>query len=735
MNTKMEPSFAIQQRAQELRETLEHHIWRYHVLDNPEISDAQYDVLYRELVQLEREYPSLVVATSPTQRVGGAVVDYLPKRMHSQRMYSLDNALSLTEWDEFVTRTLRLLPGTRAEDLEFWLEPKMDGLAMELVYENGELAYALTRGDGEIGEVVTENMRTVKNIPLRLRGTHIPALLEVRGEVVITKKDFAALNDRQESLGQKKFANPRNAAAGSVRQLDSSVAASRPLRFIAYGIGEVRWKGEYTAPWQTQQEVMLGVETFGFSLSQGATLCKGQKACATWFENLAEVRHTFPYELDGGVAKINNLATQHKLDFTARAPRFAIAFKFAALQATTKLLDIQVGVGRTGAVTPVAILEPVYVGGVTVSRASLHNADEIVTKDLRVGDTVVVQRAGDVIPEVVEPVLAERAEDSVAYVFPTHCPMCQSTLHRHEGEVAWRCVNRNCPAVLKESIKYFVSKSGFDIKGVGEKWIEMLIEQGLVSTPADLFTLTEQQLLGLDRMGEKLAQNFVDAFAEAKHRVTLPRLICALGIRHVGEQTAKALAKKFGSMQGLANATEAQLLQVSDVGPEVVAAIDDFFSEPGNKQLLLTLEQLGINPVMAAPAKKTPARVAPPAASMGQPAANNKQPSLFDMLPITTAQKPLLQATHEAVITETEAVDAEGVFAGKTILFTGSLQQFSRSEAQRLAEDAGADVVSGVSKKLDYLVVGEAPGSKLEKAQKLGVQVLSEEEFMGMIGK
>jgi len=698
-------------RAAELRKLLEYHGWRYYVQDDPEISDPEYDALFRELLLLESTYPSLKTPDSPTMRVGGAVLDALPTRAHSLRMYSLDNVFTMEEWHDFVQKLLRLLPDSYADNLSFWVEPKMDGLAMELIYEDGVLAYALTRGDGEVGEEVTAGMRTVRNIPLRLReGTdRIPSLLEVRGEVVMTKKDFAALNARQAAKGAKPFANPRNAAAGSVRQLDSSITAERPLRFLAYGVGRTVWPTEHI-PWQTQQESMLGVRDLGFSIAPHAALCDSVTAVENWYHTLAAMRESFPFELDGAVAKLNSLALQEKLGFTARAPRFAVAIKFAAMQAVTRLEDIQIQVGRTGVLTPVAILSPVSVGGVVVARATLHNEDEIKAKDVRIGDTVLVQRAGDVIPEVIGPLPEKRDGSEKEFVFPTLCPECGSRVHREPGEAAWRCVNRACPAVIRESIKHFVSKAGLDIQGIGGRWVEQLIDLGLVKTPADLFRLREETLRDLDRMGEKSAANFVQALDEAKRTATLPRFISALGIRHVGEQTAKGLARAFGSIDAISEATEEQLCRVPDVGPEVAAAIDDFFAEPGNRRLLEELRELGIWPVMekkTTAAAKTPGTISP------------------------TSQNSLLSLLGGPGESSTPASPAAPL-QGKTVLFTGSLSM-SRGEAKRLAEEAGADVVSGVSRKLDYLVVGEEPGSKLDKAHALGIRVLDEQEFLRLL--
>ena len=725
MENQKEPTAAQKARAQELHTVLEHHIWRYHVLDSPEITDAQYDALFQELKALEESFPSLRTATSPTQRVGGAVLGELSSMRHTLPMYSLDNLFAPADWNDFVARLQRLMPAVPPAAMDFWLEPKMDGLAMELVYEQGQLVRALTRGDGETGEEVTQNVRTIRNVPLRLRGENTPDILEVRGEVIIARQDFARLNQRQEEEGKKPFANPRNAAAGSVRQLDSSITASRPLRFIAYGVGQVVWENNGASPWQTQEATMQALDAAGFSLAQGAALCHGAEAVVPWLQALEAKRHSMPYDIDGGVVKLNRLDWQKELGFTARAPRFAVAWKFAAEQARTTLLDIQVQVGRTGVLTPVALLEPVEVGGVTVDRATLHNEDQIAAKDVRVGDTVIVQRAGDVIPEVVAPVLEKRPQGAVPYRFPSHCPECGTAVRQVAGEVAWRCPNAGCPAVLREGVKYFASKGGLDISGLGARWVELFIAKGLVRTAADLFRLDMKTLLSLERMGEKSASNMLEALEAARVKATLPRLLCALGIRHVGEQTAKALAKQFGSMDALQNATLGALCAVPDVGPEVAGAVQDYFSQPANKALLEDFRSLGLWPVMAAkktrPAAGQRAMAAQPA---GQAISGTQQGSLLGLLGAPGTQEILAepQDTSEAPPLE-----------GKTFLFTGSLPTLKRSEAEAMVEEAGGEVLASVSKKLDYLVVGEAPGSKLAKAEKLGIPVLSEEGFLALL--
>ncbi|GAB6035942.1 NAD-dependent DNA ligase LigA [Fundidesulfovibrio butyratiphilus] len=751
------------QRVRDLRAEIEHHNHRYYVLDDPEITDQQYDALFRELQALEAAHPELADPNSPTQRVGGAVAQAFAAHPHRQRMYSLDNALTMGEWRDFTDRLSRVLPG---RELTFYVDPKFDGLALEVIYENGRFARALTRGDGERGEDVTANLRTVRNLPLDLRvraraaGLPVPRLLEVRGEVVITKAAFHALNAAQEEAGDKVFANPRNAAAGSVRQLDSSITARRPLKFFAYGLGEMDWSnlaagsaraeaspgeapgregerggpsesrsvqldggGDQTpkrasldaagdqgrsvrsrevklslldegvsdlpdqdappsdssSPWGTQAEAMLGLRKLGFQVEVLRDEAQSPDQVEALYADLQSRRDHLPYEVDGMVAKLDRLDWQRQAGFTARAPRFAIALKFPAHQARTRLTAIEVQVGRTGVLTPVAKLEPVNLAGVKVSRATLHNEDEIRAKDLREGDTVVVQRAGDVIPEVVEPVLAERPDGLKPYDFPKVCPSCGQTAVRLPGEAAWRCPNRSCPAVVVQSIIFFVSKHGLDIEGVGKKWIDILVGKGLVKTPADLFDLTMEDLTPLERMGDKLASNFVESIAKARQTATLQRLIAALGIRQVGAQTARTLAARFSYLDELCAASEESLTELKDIGPEVAASIRAFCDDAENKKLMQRFKELGLWPTAA------------PRETSGQ-----------------EGPKPL---------------------AGKRFLFTGTLPGMSRSKAEALVRDLGGDVAGSVSKKLDFLVAGADPGSKLDKARSLGVQVLSPDDF------
>lgn len=681
-------------RAESLREQLNYHSHRYYVLDDAEISDAEYDALFRELQDIEAEWPSLRTPDSPTHRVGDAVVAALETQAHTLRMYSLDNAFSGEEWDAFIQRLLRAEPDAPTA---FWCDPKMDGLALEVIYENGVFTTALTRGDGEKGEIVTTAMRTVRNLPLRLHGEgpH-PIRLEVRGEVVITRAEFDALNAARRGAGEKLFANPRNAAAGSVRQLDASVTAGRPLRFLAYGVGQVVWPDDVTggaqgpeARWATHGQVMAALADYGFGTPPDARRCETPADVMAYYEELGRRRSELPFDIDGVVAKLDDLSAQAALGYTARAPRWAIALKFPAHQATTRLQHIAIQVGRTGVLTPVAELAPVAVGGVTVSRATLHNEDEIRAKDLRVGDMVVVQRAGDVIPEVVRPLPEHRPADGLPeFEFPRVCPVCHTPVRREEGEAAWRCVNVGCPAVVRQSIIHFVSKAGLDIQGVGRRWVELLAERGKVTSPADLFSLDKQALLAFERMGPKLAENFIAAFDAARTGATLARLICALGIRHVGEQTARTLATHFADLDALGAAEGEALQQLPDIGPEVAGSIRAFFANEGNRALLERLRGVGLWPVR-------PVRSDADAASAPG--------------------------------------EGSGPLAGLGVLFTGSLATLTRSEAERRAVAAGAHILGGVSKKLDLLVVGDKPGSKLDKATKLGIRVLREQEFLDLL--
>ena len=681
------------ERARSLEAQLEYHNYRYHVLDSPEISDDAYDALFRELIDLEARRPDLRSPHSPTMRVGGSLLEGLAKKKHRRRMYGLDNVFSMQEWREFVDRMRRAWDGQHHGSFPqaFWCDPKLDGLALEIIYENGILQEALTRGDGETGEVVTEAVRTIRTVPLRLRGeSPFPLRLEVRGEVVMFRKDFEALNAKQESQGQKIYANARNAAAGALRQLDLTTIESRPLRFLAYSLGDVQWG--HTNPCHLHSELMSRLTAYGFLTPPDGKLCLSPESVEHYVEWVREHRDDFPVDIDGAVAKQNNLEAQVVLGFTARAPRFAVAFKFPAMQAQTLLRDIEIQVGRTGALTPVAVLSPVAVGGVMVSRATLHNEDEIRERDVRVGDTVIVQRAGDVIPEVVGPVVEKRPANASVFVFPSKCPACGQPAYRANGESIWRCENLSCPAIRLRSITHFVSKAGLNVPGVGEKLIARLVQSGRVQSPADLFTLQVEDLLDFERMGETLAHKLVESLTAARVKAPLYRFIAALGIRHVGEQMARTLARAFQDMDALSNANLETLQAMPDIGPEVASSIRNFFASPANGVLLERFRKLGLWPTRS----------------------------------ITGSASP--KEGHEA-----EDTSPNGPLQGKTILFTGIIT-VPRSKAQRLAEQAGATLLTGVSRNLDYLVAGEKAGSKLAKAQALGVTVLREEEFRKFLG-
>lgn len=696
-------SAEVKEKIRTLREFLAKHNRLYHTLDAPEIPDAEYDTAYRELKTLEERYPLLAVADfsappaaavsptpaispisaapiSPTKQVGGELLDGLSKKRHRLKMYSLDNVFDVEELAEFVRKMRTLEPGIEAA---FWCDLKMDGLALELVYERGILVEALTRGDGEEGEVVTAAMRTVRNLPQELRGP-VPDLFEVRGEVLMPRADFLALNERLGKSGEKTFANPRNAAAGSVRQLNTAVTASRPLCFLAYGVGGVgTGTGEVTGlqstPWATYTELMDKLRAVGFDTPPMGRLCANPAEAEAFYREILDRRAGLDYEIDGMVLKLDDLAAQAALGYTTRAPRFAVAWKFPAEEVTTTLLEISIQVGRTGVLTPVAELEPVRVGGVLVSRATLHNEDEIRNRDVRVGDTVRVRRAGDVIPEVLGPVLDLRPASAQPFEFPRQCPACDTAVVRNEGEAAWRCVNPECPAQTRQSLTHFVSKAGLDIDGVGKSWVEMLVKKGLVKDPADLFSLTDTALLKLEGMAGKRAANMLAALDKARRESPLHRFIAALGIRHVGEQTARTLAAAFGTVDALMAAKDADLEALPDVGPEVSRAIGDFFVDESNLALMDRLRGLGLWPVHTEP-----------------------------------------------------AAVSSGPLAGKMVLFTGTLS-LPRAEAQRRAEAAGATPVSSLSRKVDFLITGENPGSKLDKAREWGLTVLTEAEFLNMV--
>lgn len=657
------------ERAAWLRTELERANYQYYVLDQPEIPDAEYDGLFSELQSIESAHPDLITPESPTQRVSGQVASGFAPVVHALPMLSLNNGFTdedVAAFDKRVGDRLDRVP------VEYSCELKFDGLAIALRYEDGRFVRAATRGDGSTGEDVTQNVRTVRSIPLRLKGDRVPRVLEVRGEVLMFRRDFDRLNEQQRKAGQREFANPRNAAAGSLRQLDSSITAQRPLSFFAYGIGvlegiEMPATHDALLEWYIE----LGLPVCG----ERATV-QGAEGLLAFYRRIGEKRKTLPYDIDGVVYKVNRKADQDVLGFVSRAPRFALAHKFPPEEALTELLEIGVNVGRTGAVTPVARLAPVFVGGVTVTNATLHNEDEVHRKDLRSGDTVIVRRAGDVIPEVVGPVLERRPQGAQAFVMPTACPACGSAIERLPGEAVARCTGGLvCPAQRKRALEHFAQRRALDIDGLGEKIIDQLVEQNIVRTPADLFNLGFSTLVALERFADKSARNLIDSLEKAKH-TTLARFIFALGIPDVGESTAKDLARHFGSLDPVLDASVETLMEVEGIGPVVAESIHQFFAEEHNRTVI---DQL-----------RAPGKVTWPE---GPPAPRAPQ----------------------------------GVLAGKTIVLTGTLPTLSREQAKEMLEAAGAKVAGSVSKKTDYVVAGTEAGSKLAKAEELGIAILDED--------
>jgi DNA ligase (NAD+) len=663
-------------RAAELREAITLHDYRYHVLDEPAISDEAYDSLKRELLALEREYPELLTPDSPTQRVGAPPVKAFGEVRHRIPMLSLDNAFADEDVADFGRRVAQRLGHA---DLRFLVEPKLDGLAVSLIYEGGVLACGATRGDGQTGEDITRNVRTIRSIPLRLRGEGWPERFEVRGEVFMPKQGFKALNERALENGEKTFANPRNAAAGSLRQLDPKITASRPLRFYVYGYGVYP---EDRLP-ETHSALMEQFRSWSLPVNPELRVVDGVEGCLDYYRDLLARRHELPYDIDGVVYKLDRLADRAALGFVARAPRWAIAHKFPAEEATTRLTAIEVQVGRTGALTPVARLEPVFVGGVTVTNATLHNADEVRRKDIRIGDTVIVRRAGDVIPEVVKSLPELRPADAREFQMPAHCPVCGSEVEAADGEAIARCSGGlYCPAQHKEAIKHFASRRAMDIDGLGDKLVDQILDKQLIKTVADLYHLTVEQLADLDRMGRKSARNLVDALEKSRH-TSLPRFLYALGIREVGEVTAHTLAAHFRDLDKIKAADEEELQTVQDVGPSVAHHIHTFFRQHHNLEVIQALLGAGIH---------------------------------WDALPELPAE-------------------AELPLKGKTFVITGTLSSLSREEAKARLQALGGKVTGSVSKNTSYVIAGADPGSKLAKAQELGVEVLDEEGFLRLIGQ
>ncbi len=659
-------------RVQELHQLLHHHAHRYYVLDAPEIPDAEYDRLFRELQALEAAHPELLTPDSPTQRVGGKTLDHFASVRHAVPMLSIrtetdTEASGAQNFDARVRRELAL--AETDPPIEYAAEPKFDGLALNLRYEQGVLVQAATRGDGEVGEDVTQNIRTIGQIPLRLP-VGVPPVLEVRGEVYLRRDDFEFLNEKQRQKGEKTFVNPRNAAAGAVRQLDPAIAAQRPLSFFAYGLGEVTPGALH---FQSHYDLMQGLKAWGFPVCEHVALARGAEELVAYHQRIGALRDSLPYDIDGVVYKVNRLALQEQMGFVTREPRWAVAHKYPAQEMLTTVLAIEVQVGRTGKLTPVAKLAPVFVGGVTVTNATLHNEDEARRKDVRVGDTVIVRRAGDVIPEVVSVLPEKRQPGAAMFTMPRLCPVCGSAAVREEDEADYRCTGGlYCSAQRKQAILHFAQRRAVEVEGLGEKLVDQLVDGGVVKTLPDLYRLGLVALASLERMADKSAQNIVDALEKSK-QTTLPRFIFGLGIRHVGEATAKALARHFGQLDAIMDASEEQLLQVPDVGPVVAQSIHTFFQQEHNREVVEQLRACGLR------------------WEEGEPS--------------PAAQLPL---------------------AGKTFVLTGTLPTLSREQAKEMLEAAGAKVAGSVSKKTDYVVAGEEAGSKLDKARELGITVLDE---------
>ncbi|MGP8306552.1 NAD-dependent DNA ligase LigA [Vibrio sp. YIC-376] len=668
-------SESVLQRLEELKESLHYHAVRYYVEDNPEIPDAEYDRLMRELLEIEAQNPDLVTVDSPSQRVGGKPLSEFSQVTHEVPMLSLDNAFDDGELDSFHKRAQDRVGNQSVK--QYCCEPKLDGLAVSLLYENGILVQAATRGDGTTGENITENVRTINAIPLKLRGDDWPARLEVRGEVFMPKAGFEKLNELARQKGDKVFVNPRNAAAGSLRQLDSRITASRPLSFYAYSVGVVLG-AELAA---SHYERFLQIRSWGLPMCPETKRVESLAEVKAYYQDILQRRDDLPYEIDGVVIKVDDIAIQERLGFVARAPRWAIAYKFPAQEEITTLNEVEFQVGRTGAITPVAKLEPVFVGGVTVSNATLHNADEIERLQVKVGDQVVIRRAGDVIPQVVSVIRERRPENARDIVFPSLCPVCGSHVERIEGEAVTRCTGGLvCQAQRKQALKHFVSRKALDVDGLGDKVIEQLVDREMVETPADLFKLSAGVLTVLERMGPKSAQNIVNALEKSK-LTTLPRFLYSLGIREVGEATAANLAQHFKSLETIQAATEEQLIEVQDIGVVVAKHITTFFGEEKNQAVVKDLLDQGIH-------------------------------------------WPEINAPEQGV---------ELPLEGKTVVLTGTLSQLGRTEAKEALQALGAKVTGSVSKKTDILFAGANAGSKLAKAQELGIEIKTEQDLLDLM--
>lgn len=670
---------SIQEQIESLREQLNRHNYRYYVLDDPEVPDAEYDRLFHELKKLERENPELITSDSPTQRVGGQPLSAFSQIAHELPMLSLDNAFNEEDMQEFNRRVVERLDQQGGGSIQYACEPKLDGIAVSLLYENGLLVRGATRGDGTTGEDITLNVRTIPTIPLKLTGSGYPERIEVRGEIYMPKAGFELLNQRATATGQKPFVNPRNAAAGSLRQLDPKITASRPLEMCSYSVGIVSG-GELASE---HAAILTQLKEWGFKLNPLLAVVDGVDGCMGYYQKVSELRDSLPYEIDGVVFKVNNLEQQKQLGFVSRAPRWAIAHKFPAQEEMTTIRAIEFQVGRTGAVTPVARLEPVFVGGVTVSNATLHNMDEIERLDVRAGDTVIIRRAGDVIPQVVRVLHDRRLPEAEAVEFPKSCPVCDSAVERQEGEAVVRCTGGlYCAAQRKEALKHFVSRKAMDIDGLGDKLIEMLVDLDMLHNPAGLFTLDQAEIAKLERMGPKSAENLINAINNSRN-TQLPRFLYALGIREVGEATARALAHHFGKLDTLMSASEEELIDVPDVGPIVAKHITQFFAQEHNREVIDALiNEAGIS--------------------------------------------------WEAIEKPSED---ELVLQGKTWVLTGKLERMGRSDAKNHLLALGAKVAGSVSAKTDCVVAGPGAGSKLKKANELNITTMDEDEFVNFLAE
>ena len=666
-----------------LRNLIRHHEYCYYVLDAPEIPDSEYDKLIKQLQKIEQQYPNLITTDSPTQRVGGAPLAQFASIKHELPMLSLDNVFDESSFIAFNKRVKDRLHLNENEQVEYCCELKLDGLAVSILYENGKFSKAATRGDGTTGEDITANVRTIKTIPLVLTGENIPARLEVRGEVFMTHKGFAKLNADAEKRNEKVFANPRNAAAGSLRQLDPKITAKRPLSFYCYGVGII----EGSSLPDTHYDRLMQFKAWGLPVSDKVEKRQGAQAALDYFKQIGEQRMSLDFDIDGVVIKVNSIALQNELGFVARAPRWATAFKFPAQEEVTQLNKVDFQVGRTGAITPVARLEPVSVAGVIVSNATLHNSDEIARLGIREGDYVTVRRAGDVIPKIVAVLLDRRPTDTKEIVFPTHCPICGSLIVRDEGQAISRCAGGLiCPAQRKEALKHFVSRRAMNVDGMGDKIIEQLVDKDYVKTPADLYKLNLPTLCSLDKIGEKSANNLLNALNASKN-TTLSRFIFALGIPNVGEVTAENLVNQLGNLSAIENASLEQLQTVNDIGVVIAESIIDFFQEPHNRNVIeqLTSEEINIH--------------------------------------------------WQDITPQTQTTIVDSPFSGKTIVLTGTLSVLTRDEAKNKLKQLGAKVTGSVSKNTDLVIAGEAAGSKLDKAQELGIKVIDEQEMLNLLAE